>query len=438
MWTLRYFCGRIPAVMFMKKRNKNKTKKTAKQRFQKFINVIISIILVIAVLAGVVTIVNFVKTKSSYEFIESYVKGVKYENQLVPTIGADGFYEFTTDREFRVMHLSDVHLGGGFLSTKKDSMALNCVAAMITAEKPDLVVVTGDVAYPVPYTSGTFNNKTPAVLFAQFMEKLGVYWCIAYGNHDTEAYSFFSREIISEVYENHEKYPHCLFQTGPEDADGCGNYVINVKNSKGNIVQSLFMLDSHSYTDRDYFGIMWRYDCVHENQVKWYESTLQKLTAQNSGEVPKSLMFFHIPIMEMRDAFYEYRDNGFKDTENVKYIAGRMGEVDKVVYSSEYNYGLFDSCLKNGSTQGIFFGHDHLNNMTLNYKGIILSYGYTIDYLAYKDIETYGEHRGCTMIAISPDSGIEVNKENYYQNKYAPAVEKEKVTMGKYYADSAD
>ena len=36
-------------------------------------------------------------------------------------------------------------------------MALNAVAAMVTAEKPDLVIVTGDIAYPVPFQAGTFT-----------------------------------------------------------------------------------------------------------------------------------------------------------------------------------------------------------------------------------------------------------------------------------------
>ena len=50
----------------------------------------------------------------------------------------------------KVIQLSDVHLGG-WMSINKDRMSLNAVAAMITAEKPDFVIVTGDIAYPVPF-----------------------------------------------------------------------------------------------------------------------------------------------------------------------------------------------------------------------------------------------------------------------------------------------
>ena len=48
-----------------------------------------------------------------------------------------------------------------------------------------------------------------------------------------------------------EDYKYCLFQSGPEDVDGYGNSVINIKNSKGEITQSLFTFDSHAYLNHD-------------------------------------------------------------------------------------------------------------------------------------------------------------------------------------------
>ena len=54
------------------------------------------------------------------------------------------------------------------------------------AEKPDLVVATGDIAFPVPYMAGTFNNYSGAKAFENLMESLGVYWTVTFGNHDAE------------------------------------------------------------------------------------------------------------------------------------------------------------------------------------------------------------------------------------------------------------
>lgn len=413
---------------------KTKTKKTPKQRFKIFLKVLLIIVLVIALLCGILASVSAIGLKSNSNFIDT-IETVSFDDQLEPVLDDNGCYTFTTDDHFKVVQLTDVHIGGGFLSIKKDSMAINAVAAMITAEKPDLVVITGDIAYPVPFQAGTFNNKTSAELFAQLMEKLGVYWVPVFGNHDTEAYSYYSREKISEFY-SQEKFSHCLFQSGPEDVDGYGNSIINVKNTKGEITQSLITLDSHSYVDNDYFGIMWKYDTIHESQVKWYEDSLNKIKAENNDVMPKSLAFFHIAIPEYKTAWDEYRANDFKDTENVKYIYGKAGEKDYSVYTSEYNYGFFDKVQELGSTQGMFCGHDHLNNFSIDYKGVRLTYGYSIDYLAYTGIMKFGLQRGCTVIDIAPDGSFESHLENYYQDKYQTAKEKEQVDMvGNYHSE---
>lgn len=412
---------------------KEKQKRTPQQKKKIAGKVLLGILIALLCIIAIITAINTICVASCKNYIKS-INPVSYSSQLTPEEKND-YTTFVTDNDFRVMQLSDVHIGAGFMSVKKDNQAINAVAAMVAEEKPDLVIVTGDIAYPVPFQAGTFNNKTGAVIFASLMEKLGVYWCPAFGNHDTEAYSYFSREDISELYSNRQKYPHCLFQSGPKDVDGYGNYIVNVQTSKGEITQSFVMLDSHSYIDNDYFGIMWKYDCVHKNQVEWYEQQIKTLTKINNNKTPKSLMFFHMPPQEMLTAYNEYKENGYKDTADSKYIGGKAGEKDLVVYPSEKNYGLFDKCLELGSTKGIFFGHDHLNNFTMLYKGIQLTYDYTVDYLAYVGINKYGTQRGCTMITTKPDGSFVSKAENYYQDKYTPQTEKETVTMEDFYTD---
>lgn len=404
-----------------------KAKRTHKQRFKIFLKILLIIIAVVVLLIGVLACVNAVGLKSNRNFI-STIKPVEYTNQIQPEQDHEGYSNFYTDDDFKVLQLTDVHIGGGFMSIKKDNMAINAVSAMISEEKPDLVVVTGDIAYPVPFQAGTFNNKNSAKLFADLMEQLGVYWCPVFGNHDTEAYSFYTREDIAEVYESDE-YPHCLFNSGPADVDGSGNYPVNIRKNDGQITQTLFMIDSHSYVDNDYFGIMWKYDAIHENQIEWYADTVNMLTDDNNGVTPKSLCFFHIPLAEYKTAWDEYAGNDMKDTDNVKYIYGKAGESGNVVYSSSYNFGFFDKALELGSTQGFFCGHDHLNNFSLDYKGIRLTYGYSIDYLAYSGIANFGLQRGCTIIDIKPDGTFESHLENYYQDKYVSANAKEAVDL---------
>ena len=147
-----------------------------KKKGKMFLRAVIAVILIIAVLVSCLAIVSLAGIKSNEGFIKT-IPAVSYENQLEPTLDENGRYTFVTDEEFKILQLSDIHIGAGFMSIKKDNMAINAVAAMITEEKPDLVVVTGDITYPVPTRAGTFNNKENAKLFASLMEQLGVYWC---------------------------------------------------------------------------------------------------------------------------------------------------------------------------------------------------------------------------------------------------------------------
>lgn len=410
-------------------------KKTKKGK--KALKIIAVIVAVLAVIAALVACMNFISTNANIKKAQAFEQ-VAYENQLVPEKDKNGYYTFVTDEELKVMQLTDVHIGGGFLSSKKDSLAMNAVAAMVTAEKPDLVIVTGDVSYPVPFQAGTFNNLSSARIFAALMDSLGVYWTLGYGNHDTEAYSYYGREALSELYGS-EDYKYCIFENGPDDVDGLGNQIVNVKNSDGIITQALYILDSHSYVDGDVLGIMWKYDNIHENQVQWYKDTIKALNAENNEILKKlgkeessdikSAAFFHIPLTEQKDAWYEYAENGFKDTENVKHHYGVAGESGKVVYSGIGEDEMFEAMLETGSTKAVFCGHDHYNNFSIEYKGIRLTYGMSVDYLAYPGIYKKGSQRGCTMISFMPDGSFDCSAQSYYQDKYTGIYEKEEVTM---------
>ncbi len=416
-----------------------KTPKAKKKRGKIFLRVLCIILCVILVFVGVTALIsvfgNRANTKKAAQF-----PAVAIQNRIAPEKDADGNWTFTTDDDFKVLQLTDVHIGGGWMCLKKDSMALNAVAAMVTAEQPDLVIITGDIAYPVPFQAGTFNNKASAKIFVELMESLGVDWTLAFGNHDTEADSYFDREDMSDFYESvAAESQYCLFQKGPDDVDGFGNQIINIKNSRGYVTQSLYLFDSHSYTDNDWFGVLWKYDNIHENQVAWYRDSLAALNAQNDARLQAlgmsgkssipSLAFFHIPLVEMKNAWDAFAENGYQDTDNVKLIYGVAGETGKVVYCGMHEDDLFETMQELGSTKGVFFGHDHLNNFSVDCDGIRLTYGMSVDYLAYPGIYKKGAQRGCTVIDLLPDGSFDYHPENYYQAKYISQYEKESVTM---------
>ena len=412
-----------------------------KTKIKKLIRRILAgIVAAIVAVAGVTAIANVIFLNSGIKKAHSFEKvgcELKFEEK------GNGVWNIYSNKDLKVLQLTDIHLGGGWMSVKKDAMSLNAVASIIKAEKPDLVVFSGDIAFPVPFQAGTFNNKSGAKMLAELMETLGVYWTATYGNHDTEAYSYFNRKNITEFY---SKYPHSLMREGAEGIDGYGNQVFNIINSDGMITRSIFTLDSHAYVDGDILGIMWKYDNIHENQIEWYKSVIEEnnnhnkfrmLASSNSSffennmqflRVP-STVFLHVPLMEYKTAWNEYVDNGYKDTADVKFNYGKAGESGKVVYPGLYDDNFFETMLELGSTDTVFCGHDHLNNFSVNYKGIDLTYSYSVDYLAYVGISKLGSQRGCTMLTVAEDGGITYRAENYYQEKYISHYEKEEVTM---------
>ena len=395
--------------------------------------VLLIAVLVVALIAAVIAGLNVLSVNKLLDQGESYGK-IEFENQLVPEKDENGNWCFTTDGDFRVMHLTDIHIGGGFLSKDVDEKALNAVATMVIKEKPDLVIASGDIAFPVPFDAGTFNNYSGAKAFANLMERLGVYWDVTFGNHDAEAYSYFDREALGNFYEN-EDYKYCLFRSGPEDVDGYGNHTIEVKNSKGVITQAIILIDSQAYVkDNIIESIKGTYDNIHPNQVEWYEKEILRMNAENEKlgeeETVKSLAFFHIPLVEMLDGWTEFADNGYKDTENFKFVDGIMGEGGKKVYCGLGEDDMFEKMLELDSTKAMFNGHDHLNSTTFEYKGIQFSYGYSIDYFAYSGIDKLGSQRGCTMITCKPDTTFTIDKYNYYSDRYdMEGFSREDVTM---------
>lgn len=101
---------------------KQKEKKTKKGKL--LLKIFCSVLCVILVFVAVAGVVNTVGNKANTEKASSF-DAVQKEDKLVPEIDSEnGYWTFTTDRDFKVLHLTDVHIGAGFLSHKKDAWRL--------------------------------------------------------------------------------------------------------------------------------------------------------------------------------------------------------------------------------------------------------------------------------------------------------------------------
>ncbi len=170
-------------------------------------------------------------------------------------------------------------------------------------------------------------------------------------------------------------------------------------NEDGTLNTVLMFIDSNAYLTWNFFS---GFDIIHDDQIEWYKNTI-KIIGAECGKKPEevnSLAFFHIPPKEFREAWEKF----YRGDKSVIYHHGFVGEKDNYFgYPKTVEGKFFNEMVKFGSCKGMFMGHDHLNTLSLTYKGIRLTYGMSVDYLAYKGIDKRHTQRGGTIIEIYDD-----------------------------------
>lgn len=345
-------------------------------------------------------------------YTQSYINAVPVVEHNVNKIGYDeatGTYTITkTADDFKILHLTDIHIGGSLYSYPKDIKALNACYAEIEHTHPDLVVVTGDMCFPMGIMSLSLNNSAPVQQFAAFMRNTGIPWVFTYGNHDTESMSTLDKTELDDVYKSlsYKTSGNLLYPYVQPDIMGRNNQLIEIRNADGSLNTGLFMIDSNSYTGEGLNA----YDYIHDDQVDWYAGEVGRMK-EEAGHTVNSMVFFHIPLQEYKTATELYLDG----SDEVKYYFGENpgdhgGITNELVCCSDYPSKLFDTAVELGSTTGMFCGHDHYNNASIEYKGIRLTYGMSIDYLAMPGISKETKQRGAELITIHEDSSWDLEQ----------------------------
>ena len=332
------------------------------------------------------------------KYVGSSVRVLKETEDMtyIAKYGADGKI---SDGRFKILVTTDLHLWDEKPLIEK---SLEMLARHIAAEKPDLVLFTGDVIL-------TDFQQIDSVQFAQFMEKIGVYWAICFGNHEARDEKEYHKYFMLK---NIVGFPHCLSKFGDEKLFGYGNFAINIMNSDNTIRQSIFMFDSGRDVYMKYLvrhdapRTIKGYDFLKKNQIDWYKNSIRKLEAEH-GKF-KSMMMMHIPLCEYQEVM-ELDENGkYVPTGKAEILYGGMYES---VGCSQFNSGMFDAVLEMGSTQAIFAGHDHINDFSAKYKGVYLVYAQCNGYNTYTMGSNYGWDekdwmQGVTMVDLQADGSI--------------------------------
>jgi 3',5'-cyclic AMP phosphodiesterase CpdA len=266
---------------------------------------------------------------------------------------------FGRDKKFKIVQFTDVHYLPGNVESETPLRTIN---AVLDAEKPDLVVFTGDIVTGPPVESG-WKIITKLVIDRR------IPYAIVLGNHDDE--SDWSRKQIATYL---EPLPYSLFISKAADITGYGNYVLPVKSSSGDKAAALlYCFDSNTYNTVDTIGV---YDWIHPDQISWYQSESARFKEQNNGKPLPSLSFFHIPLPEYFKAYTneQYQPIGLRIEEEC---------------SPKHNTGLFDTMNQCGDVMAIFTGHDHDNDYIAYLDGIALGYGrFTGGKTIYGDLES--------------------------------------------------
>ncbi len=336
-------------------------------------------------------------------FIGTDVKVIK-ENEtstFIAKFNPDGTY---SNEDFKILTFTDLHMDDDFDINNK---TLQLVVDNIVAEKPDLVIFTGDCI------CGKYQ-QIDAIQFGQMMENLGVYWAFVFGNHEARAEKEFFKYLI---FKSVSDFPHCLSKFGDPALFGYGNFIINIMDSEKELRQSLVLFDSgrdfcepHITNDKVPFTEEDGYDYIKPSQIEWYKNEITALKKEYN-KAP-SMLYMHIPIPEYNDVFKPEKeaDGSFAPSGKAEILYGVQYEN---VGSSKYNSHLFDA-MKEMGANAIFAGHDHVNDWAAKYEGIWLVYTQSGGYNCYgmgdyNNTFHWDEKdwlQGSTLTTIKPDGSI--------------------------------
>lgn len=279
--------------------------------------------------------------------------------------------KFNANHKFKIVQFTDIHWKYGNPASDE---AGERMAEVLDAEKPDLVVFTGDLIFAKPAREGL--DKALEATVAR-----GIPFAVTWGNHDDE------QDLNRKELSAHVATKAGNLTSTVEGISGVTNYTLSVKSTDGKRDAAvLYIFDSNSYSP---IKKVKGYDWIKHDQVEWYRQTSKAFTAANDGKPLPALAFFHIPLPE----FHEAAQN-----ESAYFVGTRKEKA----CAPEINTGLAAAMLEAGDVMGVFVGHDHVNDYVVDWRGILLGYGrFTGGATVYHDIP---EGNGARVIELTEDS----------------------------------
>lgn len=248
-------------------------------------------------------------------------------------VNAQKKIKFRTDGHFKIVQITDTHIN---LKSGKSEVSYELIDEVIQAEKPDLIVFTGDQVTE-------WNPQTAWKRLIKQMQASRIPWTMVFGNHDHE-----QGMTHDEIFNLVAACPNCLIEKGY--VKGTGNFVLELDGAHTpEPAMILYFMDTHSNVELQGIG---GYQWLDFSQISWYQEQSRKY------QLP-ALAFLHIPLPEYNEVLN-------------KTIFGTKNES---VCSPHLNTGMFAAMKERGDVMGIFAGHDHENDYIGVLYDIALGYG---------------------------------------------------------------
>ena len=253
---------------------------------------------------------------------------------------------FNRDSTFKIVQFTDMHYQHG--NPKSDTTLLS-IQRVLDAEKPNLIIFTGDIVTSRSIEEG-WNTVT------KFAIDRKIPFAVTFGNHDDEQGT--TRSDLADLITH---YPYNVNKIAGDGLQANLNNVLSIYGSKHNmkVESTIYLFDSNAYSTISGVG---GYGWITTETIDWYKNKSLEFTLKNNMHPIPSLAFFHIPLPEYSIAF--------DDEKNIRY-----GERLEKECSPKLNSGMFLAMKEMRDILGVFTGHDHVNNYIVNYYDIALAYG---------------------------------------------------------------
>lgn len=311
--------------------------------------------------------------------------------------------EKSNNKNFVILNLTDFQLCESEWCDERGKRALYTIDELYTRVRPDLVTISGDIAWCGDYDSLSFIGK--------LLDSYKTPWAVVFGNHDQDA----GIDKLDKSIELFSSFEYFRYENGPSEL-GRGNYIINILEDE-KIIHSLVMMDTHDrhlvkrQNGEEYLD----WARLLPNQLNWYKERICELKALG---VPESTLITHIPIYAYRLAWDEafnseykpeeispkesydekYWNDGYKDSFGVKYEG---------ISSYPLEDGAFDVIKEMAHTKNVLAGHDHITNFSISYQGIRLSFALKTGHGCYADTRL----NGGTVIEINSQGKASLHHE---------------------------